>query len=298
MITDDAKNSVVANVKKEMVESMEANRFPEFSKRFRELRGDKTQAEFAEMIGVSRPTIGYYENGTRIPDALTLRQIAERCGVTTDYLVGLAQASTAENRDISAYTGLTDKSIQNLKSVSNTFISRVALNAILEDKRIIRMLVNYLCAFLEDERKKSRFRQVPLARILAGGYADSMLVRLIAWLPLWKQAAIEEIKNDKELFEKMLLTYVANLADDGLCRCELEGGGFNMVDECELSPEEYEAYLQACYESYEAYEADEQEDGHEEYEEERLEQREAIEEVLSELDRRKRNRYGNNPEAR
>ena len=54
-----------------------------FAARFGELRGERTQAEFAQFLGISRATVGFYENGERIPDALVLRQIAERCGVAT-----------------------------------------------------------------------------------------------------------------------------------------------------------------------------------------------------------------------
>lgn len=65
-------------------------RFPIFSQRFNKLRGEITQACFADFLDISRPTIGFYENGERLPDALTLRKIAERCGVAADWLLGLS----------------------------------------------------------------------------------------------------------------------------------------------------------------------------------------------------------------
>lgn len=95
---------------------METNRFPIFSKRFRELRGDKTQAEFAEELGLSRPTVGYYENGTRIPDALTLKQIAEKSCITTDYLVGLTNSPERSPAAVDEL-GLTQDAIESLRKM-------------------------------------------------------------------------------------------------------------------------------------------------------------------------------------
>lgn len=71
---------------------MEKQRLPIFAKRFNELRRDMSQDEFSKHLGISRPTVGFYENGARIPDALVLRQIAERCNVSTDWLLGLSNS--------------------------------------------------------------------------------------------------------------------------------------------------------------------------------------------------------------
>lgn len=40
-------------------------KMPIFRERFRSLRGDMTQADFAKFVGISRPTVGFYENGER-----------------------------------------------------------------------------------------------------------------------------------------------------------------------------------------------------------------------------------------
>lgn len=45
---------------------MEQKRMPIFAERFAQLRGEMTQGEFAEFLGISRPTVGFYENGTRL----------------------------------------------------------------------------------------------------------------------------------------------------------------------------------------------------------------------------------------
>lgn len=91
------------------------DKLPIFAARFSEMRGERTQAEFAQFLGISRATVGFYENGERVPDALVLRQIAERCGVTTDYLVGLSDNKTNVDADIGNITGLSDLAIHVLK---------------------------------------------------------------------------------------------------------------------------------------------------------------------------------------
>ena len=107
-----------------------SNNMPIFAARFAELRGERTQAEFAEFLGISRPTVGFYENGERIPDAFVLKQIAERCGVTTDYLVGLSDNKTSGSADIGKITGLSDEAIESLmKGFDETKKGGTALKA-------------------------------------------------------------------------------------------------------------------------------------------------------------------------
>lgn len=85
-----------------------------FAERFGELRGDKTQAEFADFIGISRPTIGFYENGERLPDALVLKTIAEKCNVSSDWLLGLSDVKTSNYniKEVNSLTGLSEKNIR------------------------------------------------------------------------------------------------------------------------------------------------------------------------------------------
>lgn len=92
---------------------METSRLPKFSENFAKLRGDMSQAQFAEKLGISRATVGLYENGSRLPDALVLRNIAKKCGVSTDYLVGLVPEPTnkIDMRAMCEYTGLSSETL-------------------------------------------------------------------------------------------------------------------------------------------------------------------------------------------
>lgn len=61
--------------------------FPNVFKRIREQCG-LTQQQMADKIGVSRSTIGMYENGEREPNFETLELIADTFNVDMNYLLG------------------------------------------------------------------------------------------------------------------------------------------------------------------------------------------------------------------
>jgi transcriptional regulator with XRE-family HTH domain len=67
-----------------------------FSERIRAIRESKqlSQTAFGKLIGFSKPQILRWEAGTSQPHADTLKEIAEKLGVTTAYLLGLAEEPT------------------------------------------------------------------------------------------------------------------------------------------------------------------------------------------------------------
>lgn len=50
-----------------------------------------TQVEFAAMLKVSKQTVSNWENDEAVPSIELLKSIAEKCAVTTDYLLELDQ---------------------------------------------------------------------------------------------------------------------------------------------------------------------------------------------------------------
>lgn len=62
-----------------------------FRDRFDLLRQERnfSNTEFSKFLDMSRQTVGFYLNGNRVPDALTLIKIAEKCNVSADWLLGL-----------------------------------------------------------------------------------------------------------------------------------------------------------------------------------------------------------------
>lgn len=112
-------------------------RFPIFRERFLQLKGDKTTVEFAQHLGMSRATVGFYEAGERIPDALGVEKICRVCNVSADWLLGLSAAKTMNitTQAICQETGLSEKAVEALMQMKEkNFIKgqNDALSALLE----------------------------------------------------------------------------------------------------------------------------------------------------------------------
>lgn len=71
-------------------------RFPDFRDAFLELMGDMTLDQFSKKLEMSRATVGFYAAGQRIPDALGLKKIAEKCNVSADWLLGLSKTKSTD----------------------------------------------------------------------------------------------------------------------------------------------------------------------------------------------------------
>lgn len=58
--------------------------------RLKELRSatNKTQADVASYLGISRASYSHFENDRNEPDNITLSKLADYFNVTTDYLLG------------------------------------------------------------------------------------------------------------------------------------------------------------------------------------------------------------------
>lgn len=103
------------------------DRMPIFTERFRELQGERSNTEFADFLGISRQTVGFYCNGDRIPDAYMLRCIAEKCNVSSDWLIGLSEVKIIDEdvERICKYLGLSETAVKSLKKLSITEIKNV-----------------------------------------------------------------------------------------------------------------------------------------------------------------------------
>lgn len=127
-------------------------RFPEFQAAFNELMGDMTIEKFAEKIGMSRATVGFYAAGQRIPDALGVKKIADKCGVSADWLLGRSGGVKELNPDavkVARYSGLTEyvigwlhhESAENLR-VLNLLLSSHSFRRLVEDIADVRTLIS------------------------------------------------------------------------------------------------------------------------------------------------------------
>lgn len=101
----------------------------DFPRRLREVMQEKgeTQQIVGDAIGKTRQAVGYYADGSSSPDWETIVKIAKHFGVSTDYLLGLTDQPTlnTEIRAICDYTGLSERSIQELNYCKSVFKEHV-----------------------------------------------------------------------------------------------------------------------------------------------------------------------------
>ena len=112
----------------------EPPRFPAFHTAFLNLMGDMTLQEFADKLEMSRATVGFYAAGKRIPDALGIKTIAEKCNVSSDYLLGLSSVSSADAdiQTVCKYTGLSEKAAIRLNKQSK-YVGNSAVTAVINE---------------------------------------------------------------------------------------------------------------------------------------------------------------------
>ena len=92
-----------------------------FGKRLRELRKENgyTIEQFADMVGISKSTLGYYENDKRMPDIEILARIADTLNVNADYLIGRTNTTALKGKmkTVCEFTGLSDCAVEYLSEL-------------------------------------------------------------------------------------------------------------------------------------------------------------------------------------
>lgn len=122
-----------------------------FAQMLKKLRKDKgiSRKTLAEDIGVSVASIGYYENGERVPDIETLVKIAGYFKVSCDEIL---KGVKSPNKNIYQDLWLSDKALNNLRKLktaepinSDTQISFLFefFDSIISDPEFIMFLFHY-----------------------------------------------------------------------------------------------------------------------------------------------------------
>ena len=87
-----------------------------FGKRLKELRkaNGYTIEQFADIVGISKSTLGYYENDKRMPDIEILARIADTLNVNADYLIGRTNTTALKGKmkTVCEFTGLSDSAAE------------------------------------------------------------------------------------------------------------------------------------------------------------------------------------------
>lgn len=137
----------------------EAPRFPEFRAAFLDLMGDMTLQEFADKLEMSRATVGFYAAGKRIPDALGIKTIAEKCNVSADWLLGLSETKEicGDVNLVCNYTQLNADAIETIKGECYYQSSRIALNFMLSNESFLENIVDFITSSAwENETVKNK----------------------------------------------------------------------------------------------------------------------------------------------
>ena len=114
-----------------------------FGKRLKELRKSNgyTIEQFADMVGISKSTLGYYENDKRMPDIEILARIADTLNVNADYLIGRTNTTALKGKmkTVCEFTGLSDSAAE--------FLARLV-----KDKDYAKMsIINHLFDELSED---------------------------------------------------------------------------------------------------------------------------------------------------
>lgn len=113
-------------------------------------RGQYTQAQLGEIVGVEAQTIKNYERGTRQPDSFEIIvDLAKALHVSTDYLLGKDLEQNAKMRDVANYIGVSQKAAAKLDSLYKDHNRMLPLNGIILHRNFETML--YQLWVLHDE---------------------------------------------------------------------------------------------------------------------------------------------------
>lgn len=98
------------------MKSVKSNVSESIATRLKELREKKglSYAKLAQSLNVSAVSLGYYERGERVPDAITIDNICDFFNVSSDYLLGRSDVKNTNEDFVSAckFTGLSEKAMQ------------------------------------------------------------------------------------------------------------------------------------------------------------------------------------------
>lgn len=81
----------------------------EFCDNLNLLKEGMTIEQFAKKVGISRATAGFYLNGDRVPNIITLAKICKAFGCSADWILGISNVvcgGVCEPVVASNYTGL------------------------------------------------------------------------------------------------------------------------------------------------------------------------------------------------
>ena len=95
-------------------------RIPIFQERFRKLVDERGGvSEMSRITGISRPTINFWYNGQRTPDAENLITLSDKLGVSINWMLGKSDVPSLDSDFSTAcnYFGLSETAAKNLRYI-------------------------------------------------------------------------------------------------------------------------------------------------------------------------------------
>lgn len=188
-------------------------------------RNDKKQKDLAQYLGVKDNTISYFISGTRMPNTEQIKKIATFFNTTADYLLGLYK-EPSNDKDLTfvcEYTGLSEKSVENLNQRKNAIFFVSTVNWLIERQPLLTKIGNYLYSSVYTLFHQSEYyNKLPLKKTLRFIKVPDLAPKiyfadLIETLPLEELEVSKKIKEDPDKQEKMLFSLARQVVDIQEC---------------------------------------------------------------------------------
>lgn len=109
-----------------LVQLLEVNLDTSLASRIKQVRGDLTQAQFAEKIGVHKNTLSHYERGRSNPDVVFIQALCTKYDINSEWLVfGAGPMKREENNKISSQSEYLEKDGRKLPDLVNSLIEQL-----------------------------------------------------------------------------------------------------------------------------------------------------------------------------
>ena len=99
-----------------------------FSERIAAIRKEMklSQEKFGELVNVSQRTVAFWESGERMPSRTTISCMADRLGVSVDYLLGLSDEKANKKQPAVQHGELVENIIARVRDLSDPALSRLS----------------------------------------------------------------------------------------------------------------------------------------------------------------------------
>lgn len=126
----------------------EASLNARFKEKLKSLKNGRTDKAFAEELGVSRQTVGFWLKGERLPSSLELAKICRITGKSADWFLDISDPNAYSSKHpvklTSAYTGLSNASVDMLHKLNEAGATDeiATLNYLLERVGFYRLVLS------------------------------------------------------------------------------------------------------------------------------------------------------------